>query len=248
MLLERRGRRRHELRCQIATDVCLPDRATVDAMDRERGVHRGQVRVHVLEVAEEEVLGARVVRGRDDLRKIDDRRALGGEQDVVRRQIAVHEIVAEQCDQLDDDIGVDAHHRIGLERDLFEPWRGPPLVIEHERHEQHALVKHHRCRGAYARIDELEQRIRFGRFPRLFGRIAAELAAAVHRALGPRIANLAAFFVLDVVLEAARLAVLVDLRREHGIAAADHRDGRFFAALDPAEDLVDHAIGQQRIE
>ena len=217
-------------------------------MDPQGWIHRGKVRVNILEVTHEEVLGTRVVRRRDDLRKIDDRRSIDSEQDVVRRQIAVHEIAAQESDQLRHEIAVDAHHRIALESDLFEPRRRPALVVEHELHHQNAFVEHHRRWRSHAGIDEPIQRIRLGRLPRLLGRVAAELAAAVHRTLGPRIANLAAFLVLDVVLEAPRRAVLVDLRREHRVTAADHRDGRLFAALDPAKDLVDHAIGEQKIE
>ena len=240
--------RRHELRREITTHVRLPDRATVDAVHAKRGIHRREVRVEVREVAQKVELGPGVVRGRDDLRKIDDSRPVDREQHVVGRQIAVDEIAAEQGDQLCDEIAIHAHHRLALERDLLEPRRRPALGVEHERHEEHALVEHHRLRRAHAGIDEAIQRVGLGRLPGLLGGISTELATAVHGALGPRVANLAAFLVLDVVLEAASVAVLVDLGREDQVAAADHRDGRFLAALDPAKYLVDHAIVEQRVE
>ncbi|HET9992707.1 MAG TPA: hypothetical protein VFQ65_29435 [Kofleriaceae bacterium] len=241
-------RRRHELRREIAAYIRLPDRSTVSAMDPQCRIHPGKMRVNILEVAHEEVLGPRVVRRRDDLRKIDDRWSIDREQDVVRRQISVHEIAAEESDHLRHQIAVHAHHRIALQGDLFEPRRRPTLVVEYELHQQNAFVEHHRRWRPHAGIDEPIQRIRLRRLPRLLGGVAAEPAAAVHRTLGPRIANFAAFLVLDVVLEAPHRAVLVDLRREHHITAADQRDGRLFAAFDPAKDLVDHAIGEQKIE
>ena len=109
-------------------------------------------------------------------------------------------------------VGVDADRRIALDRDVDQPRRGPALGVAHEVHEQHALVEHHGLRHADPAAHELVERVRLGGLPRLLGGVAPEPAAAVDRALGAAVADLAALLVVRVVLEAARRAVLVDLR------------------------------------
>src|SRR3546814_10659081 len=79
------------------------------------------------------------------------------------------------------------------------------------------------------------------------------LLAAVARRLAdrPRLAtaaHLAPFLVLHALLEAALRHVLVDLGATHLAAAVHDIDGGLLAALERAQDLVDDAIVDERLE
>jgi len=160
----------------------------------------------------------------------------------------VDEVAAEHHDHLLAQIEEDPAGRRRVEGDIDQPRRRPAVVADHQLHQQHALVEHHRPRHAHARGEEPRQRRLLGALPGVLGRVPPEAAAAVDRALRARVAGLAALLVLDVVLEAARRAVLVDLRRDDDAVAPDQRDVGFLAALQPAENLVDDAIGDQDVE
>src|SRR3546814_13083462 len=69
-----------------------------------------------------------------------------------------------------------------------------------------------------------------------------------HRTRFAAAAHLAALLVLHALLEAALRHVLVDLRAAHLAAAAHHVHGRLLAALEWAQDLVDDAIVDERLE
>ncbi len=217
-------------------------------MHCERRVERDEEAQHVVEVAQEEELGARAVRGGDHLREVNDRGAIGGEQDVVGRQIAVDQIAAQHRDDLRQQICVDPHRIVGWDRDVDHARRDLPIGTGDQLHQEDALVEHHRGRDAHAAAGQLVEGVGLGGFPGLFLGVAPELAAAIDRALGASIADLAAFLVVRVVLEAAGRAVLVDLRRENRVPTANGRDIGFLATLQATADLVDDSFSQQEIE
>src|SRR3546814_7010116 len=86
------------------------------------------------------------------------------------------------------------------------------------------------------------------RFRSLFLLPAAVAGRRAHRARFAAAAHRAAFLVLHTLLEAALCHVLVDLRAAHLATAAHHVHGRLLAALEGAQDLVDDAIVDERME
>src|SRR3546814_2735030 len=101
---------------------------------------------------------------------------------------------------------------------------------------------------AHACIAQLVQRFDFVVLALFFLLPAAVARRLAHRTRFAAAAHLAALLVLHALLEAALRHVLVDLRAAHLAAAAHHVHGRLLAALEWAQDLVDEAIVDERLE
>ena len=125
---------------------------------------------------------------------------------------------------------------------------GLPFGVEDQLHQQHALVEEHRPRDADALSVELEERVGLDRLPGLFLGGASEAAAAFDRALGAAVPDRAPLLVFGVVLEAALIALLVDLGGQHLAAVAHQEDVGLLAALQLGHDLVEDPFREQQFE
>ena len=74
---------------ELAPHVRAPNLGSIAASREKALVDAGEVTQNVFRVSEEKSFGATVVGGRNDLRKIDDRRSLRAPQHVVGRKIPV---------------------------------------------------------------------------------------------------------------------------------------------------------------
>jgi hypothetical protein len=188
------------------------------------------------------------VRRRDDLREIDEGRPVHPDEDVVRGEIAVDDLAAEHPDHLRADVAVERTGGLGVDRRVDQPRRRLPLRVDDDLHEEHAPVEQERGRDPHAVGVELVEGVGLGRLPGVLRRVLAEAAPLLHRAPGPGVPDPPTLRVRRVVLEAPCLPVLVDLGGHHLPAIADKEDLGFLAALEAADDLVDHAVFEERIE
>src|SRR6266545_1964140 len=237
---------RHEVGGQLAADVRAPDLPRVARRRTERGVVRGEEAAQVLEVALEERLGLAVVRGPDDLRKVDHDRAVRADEHVVRREVAVDEVAAEHPHGLRAEVGVHRRRVLAGDAGVHEPGRRVAVGVEDELHEEDALVEHHRTRDAHPRGVQRVERVGLLRLPLLLRGGLAEPAAPGHRALRPRVADLAPLAVDRVVPERPRQARLVHLRSDRLAAVANDPEIGLLAALETRDDLVDDAVDEER--
>jgi hypothetical protein len=214
----------------------------------QRRVDRRKEAHQVAEVAPKILLGPRVLRRRHHLGKVDDHRAAHARQNVELRQVAMNEVGGQHLDDL---AAKEQVHRAGLlggQPRVDQPRRDPALCVADHLHQQHAFVEQHGLRHANARRVQGEHRVGFGRLPRLFRGLATERRALVHRALGAGVSHLAAFLVARVVLEAAKLARLVDLRGDGLTAVAHQPDLSLFAGLQLLKDFVDDAFFEELLQ
>jgi hypothetical protein len=218
---------------------------------RARLEARGELRqvcANGFEISPEEELGLTVVRRANDLRKVDDDGALMPEQDVVWREIAVNQVEAQHAHNLRSKKFVDRGRLLGVGFSLDESRRRMPLGVNHQLHQEHALVEQHRGRHENAVRMKLEKGVSLGALPGFLGRALTKLRPLVHRALGARVPNDATFFVAGIVLEISIVALLVDLRGDHVLAVPNQKDFGFLAGLQATEHRVDDAICEQGFE
>src|SRR5574341_212709 len=90
--------------------------------------------------------------------------------------------------------------------------------------------------------------VRLLRLPGLLGGGLAEAAPPVHRALRARVPHAPPLQVGGVVLEVARVPLLVDLGGHHLARVADEVDVGLLPALQAGEDLVDDAVLEEQCE
>jgi hypothetical protein len=91
---------RHELGRELAPRVGAPDLVRVSGCAADRGVDALKEGADAFQVAAKELLGLLVVCSANHLRKVDDGWSAGGQQHVVGRQIAVHEVTAQDAGDL----------------------------------------------------------------------------------------------------------------------------------------------------
>ena len=103
-------------------------------------------------------------------------------------------------------------------------------------------------RHAHAGGGQAIQGVDFGALPGFFLHLAPVARAFFHGARLPAVLGLAAFLIGRALAETALLGVLVDLGAADLVAAADDIDGRFLAAHQLAQHLVDQAFDHQRLE
>src|SRR5581483_11152020 len=92
---------------EVASLVTVPERAPRAARSGERGGEAGEEVRHVGDVALDEPASLVVVRDRHGLREVDDDRPSRGEEDVVRREVAVDPAGDEHLLDLAEEDGVD---------------------------------------------------------------------------------------------------------------------------------------------
>ena len=184
----------------------------------------------------------------DDLREVDDDRPHRAPEHVVRRQVSVDEIAREDAYELRHHVVVRGVRLPDGEIGVDEPPRRVAVGVEHELHQEDAVeVEHGRRHPDVGRV-ELVQSVGLCRLPGVLGRGLAEARASVDGALRPRVADGAPLLVGRVVLEAARRAVLVDLRRDHVASEPDDVHLGLFAALQASQHLGDDPLGEEVFE
>jgi hypothetical protein len=104
------------------------------------------------------------------------------------------------------------------------------------------------ARHVHAGLGQREQRIHFGVFPRFFLFFAAEFAGLADRPRLAAAAHFAAFLILHPRLEAALRQGLQGYGAADIVAHAHDVHRGFFAAFQRAQDFIDHAIIDQRLQ
>ncbi len=202
----------------------------------------------IVHVSQQELPRVSVLRRLDRLGEIDDDRTLGVDQDVVLREIAVDDPGREHLHDLAQElIEVGARH-VPVERELRETRRRLTAFVAHQLHDQHAVDevvgRGHPDPVGVQSIDH----VHFGRLPRLFLLGAAIAGAPVDGALVAGVADPPPFRVLRALLEGAMLRVLVDLGDPLMPVHLHEVDLGFFATLQRADHVVDHALIGERHE
>ena len=189
------------------------------------------------------VVGRRVHR----LGQVDDHRAVGAEQHVELREVAVHQPGAEHHDDLADEEVVVFARLLRLQHHVVEARRGVTVFVGDHFHQQHAVEEVVGLGYPHPGIGQAEQRRHLGVLPGLL-----LLAPAIARALGhgpglAAVAHLAALLVFRGLAETAFVGLLVDLGAAQLLATAHHVDRRFLAAHQRAQHFVDQAVLDQRL-
>ena len=120
--------------------------------------------------------------------------------------------------------------------------------IRHQLHDQRVVEVAEGPGHAHARLDQFVQRIHLGVLPGGLRFLAAEARALGHGARLAAAAHLASFLVLRALLEAALPHVAIDLGAADLRAGAHRVDRGFLAGLEGAEDFVDDAVVDQRLQ
>ena len=140
--------RRAKLGRQLAPHVRLPDLPGVAPPRHERAIDPREVPENVLRVTEEEPLRAAVVRRRNDLREIDDRRSRGRPEHVVGGEISVDEIAREDSYELREHVVVPGVRLGGSEVRIDDALGRVPLGVEDELHQENSVQEEHWRRDA----------------------------------------------------------------------------------------------------
>jgi hypothetical protein len=209
---------------------------------RQRWIDAREEPHHVAEVLPEVLLRLAVLRRHHHLREVDDDGPVVGQENVELREVSVDEVGREHLDDLSADRQVQPERLLRRDMRVDQPRRHPALGITDDLHQQHAFVKQDRPRHSNSGRVQLRQRVGLGRLPRLLRGLAAELGAAVHRPLGAAVAHGPPLAVPRVILEAAKLASLVELGGDGLPPVAHQPDLCFFPGLQLAVDLVDDSV------
>ncbi|MCY1426203.1 hypothetical protein D9M71_420190 [compost metagenome] len=201
-----------------------------------------EIGVHVGDIAFEHAERMVIAGGIHRLRQVDHHRAVGAEQHVELRQVAMHQACAEHQHHLADHEGVVLARLLGGQLDVVEARCGIAVDAGHHLHQQHAVEKVVGLGHAHAGAVQAIQRGHLGVLPGLLLLLAPVLAAPGHRPRVAAVAHLAAFLVLGRLAEAALVGLLVDLGAAQLIAATHHIHGCFLAAHQRTQHLVDQAI------
>ena len=204
--------------------------------------------MQVVDVADQELAGIRVVRAVDRLRKIDDDRPIRRDEHVELGEITVHHAGAQHLDGRADEAVVHRARALGIEREIAEARGGVAVGVGDELHEQDALDEVIRHRHAHARSVQAMDHVHLGRAPGGLVLLATVLGPVGDGSLVTRVPDLAALGVLGAVLEGAVLRVLVDLRHRVPAAGDDEVHVGLLAAHERSHDLVEDAVIEERNE
>ena len=238
---------KHCFRRQLRSLIELPDFVSVTRVEQLGGGDREGC-AHVVDVALQHGERMVVARGIDCLRQIDDHWAVDVHEDVVVRKVAVDESGAEHAYDLRHHESVPAARLFRCHRYFVKAGRGVALFVDDQLHQQHASMRVPRPGHTHTGMSEPIERGDFGILPRGFPHVAAVTAALTHGAGIAAAAGLAALLVLGEFVETAALGFLVDFRAADLAAARNHVNRSFFTALELAQDLVDLAFCNQRLQ
>ena len=134
------------------------------------------------------------------------------------------------------------------ELDIIESGRHIALGIRDQLHQEHTIRADVGLRDTNARTSELEQGVDLGILPKLFLHLFAVAGAFFHGSRLATVFNFTAFGIRNGVLEATLLSIFVHFGTAYVITAAHHINGRFFAAHQLTQDIVNQAFFNQRPE
>ena len=235
----------HRRGLQIATFVELPHFLRVgQRSSARRKAH--EKRVEILDVAHQQLARVLIARSVDGLGKINDDRAVHVHQHVEVGQVAVHDSGAEHADDFSKKTRVNALRFLAGELELVEARRRSAIGPFDELHDEDAVYEMERFGHAHTGRFQAINHIDFGRAPARFFLLATVFGPFVDGALVAARANFAPFGVLRTILKAAILRFFVDFGDVVFAIARDPEHLRFFATLQRAHDLVDHALFEQR--
>ena len=163
-------------------------------------------------------------------------------------QVAVNDARAQHQHDLPDQRGVKFPGLFRRELQVVEPGSRRAIFVAHQLHQQHALVKPVGVRHAHSGGGEFVQGVDLGTLPGRFLFLAAIARAFFHRARLAAVLYLAAFGVMDRLVEAALVGFLVDLCATYLVAALDDIDRGFLSAHQLAQDAVYHAVLDERLD
>jgi hypothetical protein len=204
--------------------------------------------VQVVDVAKEQLSRVVIVSGIDGLWKIDDHRAVGAEQDVVIREIAVHHADAQHPNDFANQAFIDDSCRLGLEGKITQARGRGAVRADDQFHDEYAIDEIVWVGHAHAASVQAVNHVDFGGAPGRLFLLASVPGAFCHCPLVSRISHLAAFGVRSAMLEGAILCFLVHLRNAESVARRNKVDLRFFAAHQGAEHFGDDSLVVQRGE
>ena len=135
---------------QQAALVQVPDLRAEIGLEQLRGEAPEEV-AQVGHIAQQHALGV-VVAGRvHRLGQVDDDRAVGRQQDVELRQVAVHDTRAQHAHHLANQRGVVLQRLLGREGHIVQARGRIAMGVGHQFHQQHAFMKVIRLRHPYTR-------------------------------------------------------------------------------------------------
>ncbi|MNC07698.1 hypothetical protein D3C75_552540 [compost metagenome] len=155
---------------------------------------------------------------------------------------------AEHAHHVADHLAVIDERLLGRERHVVEAGRHVAVGVRDELHQEHAVQTDIGGGHPHAGGSQLEQGIHLGVLPHLFVLLATVLGALLHGAGAAAVAHLAPFLIDHGLLEAALGGLFIDFGAADLVAAAHHIDVGFFAAHQPADDIVDQAVINQRLD
>ena len=137
---------------------------------------------------------------------------------------------------------------VGRNVDVIETRSGFPALVSHQFHEQHAFVNQVGRGNTHPCADQTVQGIHLGILPFRFLHPTAVAAALSHGTRVATVAGLTSLLVLGKLVKAPLLGFLVNLGAANLVASGDDVHRRFLAALELANDGVNHAVFDQRLQ
>ncbi len=137
---------------------------------------------------------------------------------------------------------------LSRERHVVEAGGDIALFVGDELHQQHAIEADIGPGHPHPGRRQFEQGIHFGVLPHLFVLLATVFGAFLHGAGIATAAHLAPFLIDHGLLEAALGRLFIDFGAADLVAAAHHIDVGLFAAHQPADDVIDQAVINQRLD
>ena len=199
----------------------------VAQLRRELAVILGQI----ADIALEHAFGVVVGGGVHHLRQIDDHWPVFIHQHVEFRQVTVHQPGAQHAHRVVHHQGVIGARLFRRQDDIAQAWRHQAFFVGDQLHQQHAVQADVRLRHPHPGLGQQIQRVHFGVLPGFFLLLAAEFGAFAHGALVAAVAHLASFLIV--------IGLFVHFGAADLIAAAHDKHVGFFAAFQPADDVVD---------
>ena len=130
----------------------------------------------------------------------------------------------------------------GGEGNVVQPGRGLAFTVGNHFHQQHAVNKTERFWHANAGVRQAVEGVYFGVQPSVFLLFLAIAGFLAHGPGAATVPHLAAFLVLNGLLETALLGLFIHLGTPHLVAAAHHKHLGFLAAHQLVQHLIDHAF------
>ena len=137
---------------------------------------------------------------------------------------------------------------LGGECHIVEARRDIAILIGDKFHQEDTIEADIGLRHPHTGRRQLEQGVDLGVLPHLFMLLAAVLGALLHSASAAAVTHLTPLLIDHGLLEAALGRLFIDFGAADLVATAHHIDVGLFAAHQPADDLIDQAVINQRLD